>query len=309
MFGRLLDRIVDAQAAWAEPLGGFVQGILKAVFGPMPAVKSFLNGKWLGHPLHAAVTDGPIGILGMVVFFDVVGLGLAATWSAVITVLLMLAAAVTGLADYTDTDHLPRQRATVHATVMVISLVLVVASLALRAAAPTNVALGPAVLTAIALGLVTFGAFVGGDVVYVLGNMVDRHAFRPRSSKWTALDVTEVPEGELVKAKAGAQTLVLIRQGETVYAMHDVCAHASCSLSTGKIVDSQVECPCHGSRYRITDGTVTRGPSVYDQPAYEVRRSGDGWEARMTSVEPGAAPKALPRASGMAASAPQPRKR
>jgi nitrite reductase/ring-hydroxylating ferredoxin subunit len=166
----------------------------------------------------------------------------------------------------------------------------VIASLALRIPAPAVVAVAPALLTLIALGLVTFGAFVGGDVVYALGNMVDRHAFRSRSAKWTALDVTEVPVGELVKAKAGAQALVLIRQGETIYALHDVCAHASCSLSTGKLVDSQVECPCHGSRYRIVDGTVTRGPSVYDQPAYEVRRSDSGWEARMLSLVPGGKP-------------------
>lgn len=283
MIGRLLIRLVDAQIVWAEPLGGSVQAILKAIFRPMPAVKDFLNGTWLGHPLHAALTDGPIGVLGMVVFFDVIGLGLAATWSAVITILLMLAAAVTGLADYTDTDHLARERATVHATVMVVSLVLVLASLILRAPAPEVVSLAPALLSAVALGLVILAAFVGGDVVYVLGNMVDRHAFRARGSKWTALDVTEVPEGELVKARAGTQTLVLIRQGETVHAMHDVCAHASCSLSTGRLVDGQVECPCHGSRYRITDGSVTRGPSVYDQPSYEVRRSDSGWEARLAS--------------------------
>jgi hypothetical protein len=81
MFGRLLIRLVDAQTFWAEPFGGFVQRILKAIFGPIPAVKSFLNGTWLGHPIHAALTDGPIGVLGMVVLFDILGLGLAATWS------------------------------------------------------------------------------------------------------------------------------------------------------------------------------------------------------------------------------------
>lgn len=290
MIGRLLIRLVDAQAVWAEPLGGFVQGILKAVFRPIPAIKSFFNGTWLGHPLHAALTDGPIGVLGMVVFFDIIGLGLAATWSVAITILLMLAAAVTGLADYTDTDHLARQRATVHATLMVVALVLLVASLFLRLPTPDVVSVGPGLLSAIAFGVVIYAAFIGGDVAYVLGNMVDRHAFRSRSSRWAALEVGDVPEGELVKAKAGGQNLVLIRQGETIHALHDVCAHASCSLSTGKLVDGQVECPCHGSRYRITDGTVTRGPSVYDQPVYEVRRTDGGWEARMATPRRGAKP-------------------
>jgi hypothetical protein len=34
----------------------------------------------------------------------------------------------------------------------------------------------------------------------------------------------------------------------------------------------------------MSDGLVLRGPSVYDQPAYEVRRrEGGGWEARRRS--------------------------
>jgi nitrite reductase/ring-hydroxylating ferredoxin subunit len=71
-----------------------------------------------------------------------------------------------------------------------------------------------------------------------------------------------------------------VRDGERILALHDVCSHAGCSLSTGKLVDGQIECPCHGSRYRLADGHVTRGPSVYDQPAYEIRKAESGWEAR-----------------------------
>jgi nitrite reductase/ring-hydroxylating ferredoxin subunit len=111
--------------------------------------------------------------------------------------------------------------------------------------------------------------------------MVDRHAFRSRTAKWTPLELSgAIPEGQLTKAKAGAQTLVLVRHGDTINALHDTCAHAGCSLADGKIVGSTVECSCHGSRYELATGHLRRGPSVYDQPVYEVRRSADGWEAR-----------------------------
>ena len=50
----------------------------------------------------------------------------------------MLAAAVVGLADYTDTDGTARMRATVHSTVMVVSLVVFVISLVIRAGNPTD---------------------------------------------------------------------------------------------------------------------------------------------------------------------------
>lgn len=280
MFGRILTRFIDAQSFWSEPLGAVVQAILKAIFRPMPLVKDLLNGTWLGHPFHAASTDLPIGILGVAVLFDVLGLGVAATWAVGATVALMLLSTLSGLADYTDTDGLARRRATVHAAVMIVALVLAAISLALRWGNPGTVALGPAFLSAAGFGLLLFGAFVGGDVVYVLGNMVDHHAFRSRTQKWSTLEVGDLPEGTPVRAKAGSQTLVLVREGERVHALHDTCAHAACALSKGRVIDGQLECPCHGSRYRLSDGHVTRGPSVYDQPVYEVRRAADGWEAR-----------------------------
>ena len=135
--------------------------------------------------------------------------------------------------------------------------------------------------------ILSCGAYVGGDVVYVLGNMVNRHAFRGAGTKWIALEPAEadadgaIPEGRPIKAKLGVNQLVLVRQGERILALHDTCAHAGGPLNEGKLVNGEIECPWHASRYRMRDGAVTLGPSVYDQPAYEVRsREGGGWEAR-----------------------------
>ena len=63
MLGRLFLRIVDAQAVWSRPLGDFNHRWLSAVFRPLGPIKDLLHGRWLGHPLHAAVTDIPIGTL------------------------------------------------------------------------------------------------------------------------------------------------------------------------------------------------------------------------------------------------------
>jgi nitrite reductase/ring-hydroxylating ferredoxin subunit len=146
---------------------------------------------------------------------------------------------------------------------------------------------GAFVVSVLAFLVLAAGAFVGGDVVYALGNMVDRHAFRGAGTKWIALEPAElddggrIPEGRPIKARLGINQLVLVRQGEQILALHDVCAHAGGPLSEGKLVDGTIECPWHFSRYRMTNGDVVRGPSVYDQPAYEVRaRDGGGWEAR-----------------------------
>jgi nitrite reductase/ring-hydroxylating ferredoxin subunit len=279
---RLLARLIDAQAAWARPLGDFNHRWLSALFGPIRPVKDLLNGTWLGHPLHGASTDIPIGAFVVVLVLDLVNQRAAADVALVVGIVFMLASAISGLADYTDTDGTPRVRATVHATLMVVALVLFLVSLVVRWGDPIDRTLA-VVVSGIGLAIVTAGAYVGGDVVYVLGNMVSRHAFRGAGGKWVALDVTEIPEGTLTKAKAGVNTLVLYRQGTAIQALHDTCAHAGGPLSQGKLVDGCVECPWHASRYRLANGHLGQGPSVYDQPAYEVRATDTGWEARRVS--------------------------
>ncbi|MBA3875511.1 MAG: iron-sulfur protein [Anaerolinea sp.] len=286
---RWLARIIDAQGRWARPLGDFNQRWLSALFRPMPVIRDFLNGRWLGHPLHAVLTDAPVGILFLVIVLDVVGQRTAADVALVVGILAMLAAAISGAADYADTDGNARERATVHSALMVVALLVYAASLAVRASGGDDrtVATWTSIVGFLFLSA---GAYVGGDVVYVLGNMVSRHAFRGAGAKWIALEPAEldeagdIPEGRPVKAKLGINTLALVRQGETVLALHDACAHAGEPLSGGRVEGGCLVCPWHGSRFRLTDGRVVRGPSVYDQPAYTVRRTeAGGWEARRRS--------------------------
>ena len=283
---RLLARLVAMNDGWARPFGDFNHRWLSALFRPMPPVRDFLNGRWLGHPLHGALTDVPIGLLLGVVVLDVLGQPAAADIALVLTILTMLAAAAAGFADYSDTDGTARTRATLHGTLMVVALLVLLVSLGMRAGAPADRTI-PVALGIIALLIVTAGAFVGGDVVYVLGNMVNRHAFRGAGTKWIRLDLgdladlTALAEATPMKLRAGINDLVVVRIGDTVHAMHAVCAHAGGPLDKGEVVDGCLQCPWHGSRFRLADGHVVRGPAVYDQPAYEIRPAdGGGYEVR-----------------------------
>jgi nitrite reductase/ring-hydroxylating ferredoxin subunit/uncharacterized membrane protein len=282
----LLTRIMAAQDRWARPFGDFNHRWLTAVFGPIRPIKDLLSGVWLGHPLHAASTDIPIGTLLLVVVLDLLNLRSAADVALVTTILFMLASAVIGTADYVDTDGEARARATLHATLMVVALIVLVVSLLLRSADPLDRAL-PIALSLIGFLIVAAGAYVGGDVVYVFGNMVSRHAFRGAGTKWVKLDAGEVSDlralAELkpTKARAGSNDLVMVRIGESVHVLHAVCAHAGGPLAQGKVVDGCLQCPWHASRFRLTDGHVVRGPAMYDQPAYEIRPAdGGGYEVR-----------------------------
>lgn len=289
---RLLARIVALNDAWARPFGDFNHRWVSALFRPIRPIKDLLNGRWLGHPLHAATTDLPIGLLLGVVILDLVGQGGAADIVLLATIVTMLLSALSGLADYADTDGTPRTRATLHSTLMVVALLLLIVSAVLRAGAPADRTV-PIALSIVGFLLVTAGAFVGGDVAYVFGNMVSRHAFRGAGTKWIRLDTGDVtdlaglPEATPTKMRAGINDLVVVRLGDTVHALHAACAHAGGPLAEGTIVDGCVECPWHGSRFRLSDGLARQGPTVYDQPSYEIRAAeggGGGYEVRQRAV-------------------------
>lgn len=283
---RFLARLVSMNDGWARPFGEFNHRWTNALFRAMTPIRDLLQGRWLGHPLHAASTDIPIGTLLASVVLDVIGQPIAADVTLVLTILFMVASALAGLADYSETQGTALTRATLHATLMTVALVLLIVSALLRAGAPTDRAL-PIVLSIIGFLIVTASAFIAGDVVYVLGNMVSRHAFRGAGTKWIRLDTGEVtdlaqlPESTPTKMRAGINDLLVVRVGDRIHALHAVCAHAGGPLPEGRLVDDCIECPWHFSRFRLTDGLAKRGPTVYDQPAYEVRSAeSGGYEVR-----------------------------
>ncbi|NEB85233.1 Rieske (2Fe-2S) protein [Streptomyces anulatus] len=51
-----------------------------------------------------------------------------------------------------------------------------------------------------------------------------------------------------------------------------VCTHASCLVST--VSDGTINCPCHGSKYSITDAAVEAGPAPRPLPAERISVSG-----------------------------------
>jgi len=91
----------------------------------------------------------------------------------------------------------------------------------------------------------------------------------------------EIPSGRMKLVDVGGVPVAVANAGGTFYAFSNECTHDGGPLSEGELDGECVTCPWHFSRYRMTNGQVVRGPSVYDQPAYEVRpKEGGGWEAR-----------------------------
>lgn len=51
-----------------------------------------------------------------------------------------------------------------------------------------------------------------------------------------------------------------------------VCTHQGCLVSS--VADGQIRCPCHGSAFSATDGSVLAGPAPSPLPAERIKVSG-----------------------------------
>lgn len=65
--------------------------------------------------------------------------------------------------------------------------------------------------------------------------------------------------------------ILLVRRGQTVFAMAETCSHFNGPLSEGKLVGESIVCPYHASRFALDGGRVLDGPAVHPQPCLEVR--------------------------------------
>jgi len=59
----------------------------------------------------------------------------------------------------------------------------------------------------------------------------------------------------------------------TFKAFSTVCTHQGCAVE--KIQDGTIDCLCHGSKFKITDGSVANGPATRPLPAKKITVQGD----------------------------------
>ncbi|HEY1387466.1 MAG TPA: DUF2231 domain-containing protein [Ktedonobacterales bacterium] len=270
----MTDRISDA-----------LQNGVKVVIGsnrkPPRRFKSLLHGTWLGHPLHPAITDVPIGAWLLAVIFDIVWLASpdSNSWAArgaeiavLIGILAAIAAAVTGLADWSDSYGAERTVGLYHAGLNSLALILYIVSFFLRLADPSGESVSAAILGFIAIVSVFVAAYLGGDMVFGKGTGVNHVAWQEGSHDFVAaLPVAELPDNTLRRVEAAGVPVVLVKLGAKYAAIAATCSHAGGPLDEGELQGNVVQCPWHGSRFRMDDGKALTGPATFAQPRYEVQ--------------------------------------
>jgi nitrite reductase/ring-hydroxylating ferredoxin subunit/uncharacterized membrane protein len=276
-----VDTLAEAEAldAPASALSGWVRAAI-----PKGPVKDAVSGTWLGHALHPMLTDLPIGLWTGALALDwaggrdaapaadrLVALGLGATVPAVVT-------GASEWADSTVGNAPVRRVGLVHALANVTATTLFAGSLTARRRGSRGIG---RLLALAGGGVLATGGYLGGHLSLAQGIGVDQTAFEPAAEEWTdVLGEQELADGRPHCVEvAGVPVLVVRDRGELV-ALSDRCSHRGGALHEGEIDDGCVVCPLHGSRFRLRDGSVERGPSAYPQPVWEVRAQAGRVEIR-----------------------------
>ena len=239
-------------------------------------IRNFLNGTWLGEPLHAVLTDVPVGAWTVAIAFDALDLvfdrrELARACEASIGIGLLGAAgaAVTGMTDWSDVDPPVRRLGLIHGLLNLSGAALFATSLFLRKKKSRTTG---RILGALGYAVMSYAAHLGGKLVYEHRVGVDRTDGQVFPEQFAAvLPETNLMDGKLTRARYQGTPILLVRRGDRLFALAETCSHFSGPLSEGKLEGDTVVCPYHFSRFALEDGRVLDGPAVHPQPCLEVR--------------------------------------
>lgn len=66
------------------------------------------------------------------------------------------------------------------------------------------------------------------------------------------------------------EDLVIVRDGDNVYALEDRCSHAEVALSDGDVSGCEIECYLHGATFDARTGEATSLPATEPVRTYPV---------------------------------------
>lgn len=265
----------------AKPIDETLQKLVdKALYGggseAAQSIRNFLNGTWLGEPLHVSLTDVPLGAWTVALVFDCLDsmkhrreFAAAADASIAIGLVGAVGAAVTGLADWSDVDPPARRVGMFHGLLNLTATTLFATSLVLRKSKKRD---RGRLCAALGFSVVLAAAKLGGDMVYKHRVGVDRTSGQSFPEEFVEVMAESALENDKpTRAEYNGAPILLVRRADRVFALAETCSHFGAPLSDGNLVGDSIVCPWHSSRFDLADGHVINGPAVHPQPCLEAR--------------------------------------
>ncbi|MEU4564409.1 Rieske 2Fe-2S domain-containing protein [Actinoplanes sp. NPDC023936] len=261
-----------------EALDGVSDTIQSAVSSAVRprGLRDILHGTKMGHPLHPALVQVPVGAFLSAAVLDLVpGASKAATTLIAVGTAAVPPAAIAGWVDWSEMTKDRRRVGLVHAATNLVATALYASSLVARLTG--HAARGRALAYA-GLSVAGAGAYLGGHLAYAQGAGISHAAPEVAlvPEEWTAVSsLSSLPDRKVTVRKAGDVPVLLYRRGDQVSALIERCSHEAGPLGEGEVIGSGpnacVVCPWHGSTFQLSDGRAVHGPAGNDQPVLPVR--------------------------------------
>jgi len=235
-------------------------------------VRDTLNGVWLGHPVHPLLVQVPVGTWLSASVLDFTGGEEKAARRLVSTGLAAaLPATLAGAADWSEQHEQQMRVGVVHAAGNALAAAVYGASLLCRSHQAARR------LRLAGLATVAASGLLGGHISFRLAGGANHAEDVPHLVEpgWQYLMRSgDLPDAQPVRRMLGEVPVVAVRADGTVHVLADRCSHMTGPLSGGELADGCLTCPWHGSRFRLGDGSVARGPATAPQPRFLTREVG-----------------------------------
>jgi nitrite reductase/ring-hydroxylating ferredoxin subunit/uncharacterized membrane protein len=252
-------------------------------------IRNVLHGSFMGHPLHATVTDIPTGawttafVLDAAdILFDQKQLAPGADAAIAVGLAGASAASASGWADWKHTKGSTQRTGLIHGMLNGAATAFYLTSFILRKTGLRG--LGQ-VFSTLGFGLTLAGSYLGGELVFDRLVGTSRAELSEEPADFTPIAAeNDLEEDTPYRFEVNEVPIVVVKSNGTFYALSDVCSHLSAPLSGGEVHDECITCPAHGSTFKLTNGAVVTGPTAYSQPTFDVRINDGYLEVRTRHV-------------------------
>ncbi|MFI5413763.1 MAG: Rieske (2Fe-2S) protein, partial [Candidatus Lutacidiplasmatales archaeon] len=82
--------------------------------------------------------------------------------------------------------------------------------------------------------------------------------------------------GKVVRVTVEGGQVAVFNIGGVMFGVDAKCTHVGGPLDQGRVSETTVTCPWHGSQFDLQTGAVIRGPAVRPVKSYQIHAEADG---------------------------------
>jgi len=93
--------------------------------------------------------------------------------------------------------------------------------------------------------------------------------------------LSDVPPGSKKAAKVNDTWVLVCHSKDRLFAVSNICSHATRPLLNGRVRNCRITCPVHGAQFDLATGAALSLPATKPIPTYELRVVDDWIEVRV----------------------------